>query len=207
MNTFEIGMQPVCAERSLVLMKPDAYANAVDVVRTIVYAGFDIIQRKSFVLTADELSAFEAISGEYDKHRSATDESSASHSDREQTVMAVCVSKENAIVELQQLFVNKMIHVSQSSATAHCEIKFFFPNLWTNAIAYSAIDQTIADRIHTKVYPILGRALLEVVVKCPAEERAIDNLRTAMILRNPMKPIIVESNNNKEKWDVISSTF
>lgn len=177
-------------ERCLVLIKPDGLLNVAEVMRKIFYAGFNTIQRKYFVLSSDEVLEFCTIAG------SIFDENQAAGKvlpKKESTYMAVCVSKENAIWELKQMFVNDIaIHVSQCSSAAHREIHFFFPNLWTESIDRSRIDEIIDCTIQSHLFPILSKSLLDVVEKCPPRENAINQLRTAMIFRNPMKPIAIE---------------
>lgn len=177
-------------ERSLVLIKPIAIKIANDVLRKLSYAGFNTVQKKYFVLSSDEMLEFYSLTGEFVENLSEATESS-----KESTYMAVCVSMENAIAELNQMFAeDETIHVSHCSSAAHREIKFFFPNLWTKSTNHSNLDEIMEQHIHTSVFPILSKSLLDVAEKCPPKEKAIDALRTAMILRNPMKPIIIEPN-------------
>lgn len=177
-------------ERSLVLIKPIAIQTANDVLQKLFYAGFNAIQKKYFVLSSDEMMEFYSLTGEFVENLSE-----ATESDKESTYMAVCVSKENAIAELSQMFAeDETVHVSQCSSAAHKEIQFFFPNLWTKSTNHSNINEIMEHHIHTSVFPILSKSLFDAADQCPPKGKAIDALRTAMILRNPMKPIIIEPN-------------
>lgn len=178
-------------ERSLILIQPIAISNVDDVMRKIFYAGFHTIQRKYFVLTADEILQFRTLAGKFNNYQADSTELVVPN--KENTYMAICVCKENAIDKLRQLFAeNDAIHVSQSASDAHREIKFFFPNVWTKSLDHSGIDEILDHQICGKVFPILSKSLLEMVEKCSLRENDIDQLRTALILRNPMKPIIFE---------------
>lgn len=180
------------SERALILIKPSAIQTVDDVMRQLFYAEFHTIQRKYFVLSSDEILAFHTMASNLDGHQSQSAESIALPN-KEDTYCAVCVSKENAIDELREMFAdNDAIHVSQCSSAAHREIKFFFPNLWTKSIDHASIDKTMDRYIHSMVFPILSKSLLEVVKKCPSQDSAINQLRKALILRNPMAPIILE---------------
>lgn len=178
-------------ERSLILIKPCAIPTAVDVMRKLFYAGFNLIQRKCFILNRDEILEFFTLAGNIDEYQADTQKSLASN--EESTYMAICVSKKNAIEKLNQLFVDDdAIHASHCCSAAHREIKFFFPNLWTESIVHSSINDIMDCRIRAKVFPILTKSLCEVSERCPPPENVISELRTALILRNPMKPIIIE---------------
>lgn len=178
-------------ERSLVLIKPRAISTVVDVMRKLFYAGFNLIQRKCFILNRDEILEFFTSTSNIDEYQADSQESSTSN--EEGTYMAICVCKENAIDELNQLFADDdAIHVSHCCNAAHKEIKFFFPNLWTESIQRSSINDIVDCHIRAKVFPILTKSLFEVSARCPPPRNAINELRTALILRNPIKPIILE---------------
>lgn len=178
-------------ERSLVLVKPPAVPSVDDVMRKLFYAGFHTVQCKYFVMSPDEILEFNSLAGNPDEYPSGATASSGPC--KEHTYMAACVSKENAIDELRLMFADKdAIHVSRCCSAAHREIKFFFPNLWTKTMDHSNINETMDRQINTNVFPILSRSLLEVVAKCPPQEDAINMLCTALHLRNPLKPIIIE---------------
>lgn len=180
------------SERALILIQPIAIPTVDDVMRKLFCAEFHTIHRKYFVLSSDEILEFNTMASNLDERRSQAAEPPVLPN-KEDTYFAVCVSKENAIDELRQMFGDDdAIHVSHCCSSAHREIKFIFPNLWTKSIDHSSINDTIDRYIHSMVFPILSKSLLEVVEKCPPQHDAITQLRTALILRNPMAPITLE---------------
>lgn len=173
-------------EKYLVLIKPEAIPNANDVLRKLHYAGFHRIQRKAFILSADEILEFNTLTGKADEKPSQTPDKGGPY-------MAICVCKENAIDELQRLFAdNDAVHVSQCSDDAYQEIKYFFPNSIIQRIDHSNLNERLEYHMHDTLSPTLPKCLLEVVDRCPGAEIAIYELRSALALRNPITPVIIE---------------
>ncbi|KAI9142275.1 nucleoside diphosphate kinase [Paraphysoderma sedebokerense] len=196
------------AQRTLAIIKPDAYQHENHIIHIIQQNGFDIIDKKRIHLTVDQATEF------YSDHIGKSFFNALVNFMISGPIIVLCLYKDNSITEWRSLIgptdskkaretapnsvraqfgtdnQRNAVHGSDSDVNAEREIKFFFPNAPVDQLP---TNRQIKEYLEKVLYPVLSQGLTQLCKEKPGDPA--EWLGKWLLHNNPNKPRVIEPDN------------